>query len=346
MESSAYDDTGRVMPNRVPGYTTGRDGGTANAAFVSMTQPHGAGALVSTVDDLWRWDQALTAGKLVKPELLAKAFSPALLPDGRSAGYGFGWTIATIGGRPSLEHGGGIQGFSTYALSVPGERVYVAVLCNSDSPKASPSALANQIATMLLGQPASRVRDEVPAETLRRYAGVYRAGQQKFALEVDGDRLVVAHQNGRRVPLLAESKNEFIVPGTEMRYRFSGQGEGQEQRVLLRPRAGAERHAQRVAEPLQDPEPPPFAVGDAVLDSYVASYELRPSFVLTVKRSGGGLTAQATGQSVTNLVAESATRFRVKEVQAKIEFKTDASGKVTGLVLLQNGREMLGKRLP
>jgi hypothetical protein len=148
------------------------------------------------------------------------------------------------------------------------------------------------------------------------------------------------------VPLLAESKNEFIVPGTEMRYRFSGQGEGQEQRVLLRPRAGAERHAQRVAEPLQDPEPPPFAVGDAVLDSYVASYELRPSFVLTVKRSDGGLTAQATGQSVTNLVAESATRFRVKEVQAKIEFKTDASGKVTGLVLLQNGREMLGKRLP
>jgi hypothetical protein len=40
------------------GYSVGPDGRTTRTLWISMTQPHAAGALLSTVDDLWRWNMA------------------------------------------------------------------------------------------------------------------------------------------------------------------------------------------------------------------------------------------------------------------------------------------------
>ncbi|MES2692134.1 MAG: hypothetical protein V4773_01590 [Verrucomicrobiota bacterium] len=66
--------------------------------------------------------------------------------------------------------------------------------------------------------------------------------------------------------------------------------------------------------------------------------------MLSVRREGEGLTAQATGQRITTLVAESETRFRVNETPAVIEFKRDERGEVS-LVLFQNGNEVPAKRV-
>ena len=92
MARTCYDRTTRIVPGRVAGYDRG-DEGIENAAYVSMTHPYAAGALMSSVDDLQRWDEALFAHRLVKPESLQRAFTPFVLNDGTSAGYGCGWGI-------------------------------------------------------------------------------------------------------------------------------------------------------------------------------------------------------------------------------------------------------------
>ena len=51
-----------------------------------------------------------------------------MLKDGKPTGYGYGWGVSKLRGRRAIEHGGGIFGFSTYAVRLPDERVYVAVL--------------------------------------------------------------------------------------------------------------------------------------------------------------------------------------------------------------------------
>ena len=61
-----------------------------------MTQPFAAGTLVSTVDDLARWDAAITAGKLLKLTTWTEVFTPYQLPKGDSTGYGYGWQIRTM----------------------------------------------------------------------------------------------------------------------------------------------------------------------------------------------------------------------------------------------------------
>jgi hypothetical protein len=312
-----------------------------------MTVPHAAGALMSNVDDLWRWEQALAAGKLVRPDLLAMAYASGHTADGRVTGYGFGWSVGTFKGHPVVEHGGGIEGFLTFVLRVTDAGVYVAVLCNSDRPKANPSSIAHQLAGLVLGNAAPVATVTLASEQLQQYAGVYRLNPgRKLGFVVEGGQLILKRPHGEAsTPLQALSPTEFLAPDNEVHFTFLPATPDGGRRLLWHPAVGAEVYAPRVSEPLDDPEKPAVLLAAEILDKYVGDYELAPDFVLTVKHVGTSLTLQATGQDVTDLIAETPVRFRVKQVQAAVEFKSDADGHVTGLVLFQNGREMPAKKI-
>jgi CubicO group peptidase (beta-lactamase class C family) len=134
---TTYDRTERIVPRRAAGYDKGPDG-WQNAAFISMTQPHAAGGLMSTVDDLATWDAALYTDHLVAPSLLNRAWTPYRLNDGSSTGYGYGWGIGSYAVHRLIQHGGGIPGFITQALRLPDDRVFVAVLTNSTGQEPGP----------------------------------------------------------------------------------------------------------------------------------------------------------------------------------------------------------------
>src|SRR5690606_38091554 len=119
-----------VIPGNVTGYTRNSER-WARARYLSMSQPHAAGALVSTVDDLLRWNRALHQGKL----LHEAGYRAMVVPAGKAAGhdYGFGISAGTLRGQPQLQHGGGIFGFSSHLLYLPEDEVTVAVLYNADA---------------------------------------------------------------------------------------------------------------------------------------------------------------------------------------------------------------------
>ncbi len=85
---------------------------------------------------------------------------------------------------------------------------------------------------------------------------------------------------------------------------------------------------------------------DELLIKYCGKYELAPTFHLNVTKSGTSLFVQATGQDKYQVFPQSQNEFFYKVVEASITFKSDDSGKVTNLVLHQNGRDLTGKRLP
>jgi CubicO group peptidase (beta-lactamase class C family) len=79
MQDSGADHYAPISLNRASGYDRdGRDG-YVNAWPGDMGEAFSAGGLYSTVEDLYRFDQALINGKLLKPETAAAAFSPARL---------------------------------------------------------------------------------------------------------------------------------------------------------------------------------------------------------------------------------------------------------------------------
>jgi CubicO group peptidase (beta-lactamase class C family) len=65
--------------------------------YVHPSIPYSAGAIFSTVDDLWKWNQAIFSYKLVKKESLEKAWSPIKLNNGKLISYGYGWSLGRIG---------------------------------------------------------------------------------------------------------------------------------------------------------------------------------------------------------------------------------------------------------
>lgn len=80
------------------------------------------------------------------------------------------------------------------------------------------------------------------------------------------------------------------------------------------------------------------------LGEYLGTYALAPTFKITVTQDENGLVAQATGQQAFPLFKEGEDVFFLKVVDAKIRFKRDEGGAITGLTLFQNGAEMPATR--
>jgi serine-type D-Ala-D-Ala carboxypeptidase/endopeptidase len=106
-------------------------------------------------------------------------------------------------------------------------------------------------------------------------------------------------------------------------------------------------HLVEASIPLSEPPKERVAVklDPAAYDRLAGRYELRPDLVLTVRREGDRITTQATGQDAVEMFPESDLEYFVKAFDAQISFRRDDSGKVMGLVLHQNGRDVSARRI-
>ncbi|HXG65930.1 MAG TPA: serine hydrolase [Blastocatellia bacterium] len=345
MKHSFYDDTTRVIPRRVPGYSKGADG-WVNAPYLSMSHPHAAGALVSSVDDLAIWDAALYTDKLLKQETLKQAWTPLKLNNGKPLRYGFGWTVNTYEGHRVISHGGGINGFITYALRMPDDRVFVSVLTNKDSGNPGPDDIALKIAALVIGKPQKEpVVISLPPDALDQYVGVYQLDEKEDAVvRREGDKLFISMPGAGKFEIAPMSETEFFVKGPPIRLSFTKDKTKGVTALTLRDRYSPDRDAVKTDKPL--PAARQFiSLDPAIYDRYAGEYELSPGLILTVSRDGDKLMAQGTGQPKIQLWPESQTKFYVKEIDAQVEFVVDGSGKATSLLFQQGPQKLTAKRV-
>lgn len=99
--------------------------------------------------------------------------------------------------------------------------------------------------------------------------------------------------------------------------------------------------------PIRKPPTPhtEVPVDSAILDRYVGTYELAPTFSIAITREGDHLWGQATSQGKLELYAVSETEFFLRAFDASITFERDSSGAVTGLVLHQADRDQPGRKV-
>ncbi len=345
MKSSYYGNTERIIPRRIPGYQTGKDG-FINAPYLSMTQPYAAGSLLSSVDDLAVWSEAIFSGKLVKKEWLDKAFKPYQLKNGESAGYGYGWFIADFEGHRSIEHGGGINGFTSYEMTFPEDGVFLAILTNSAAEGRGPEPRAVKIARLALGlTEPERKAVSLAGRELDPLTGVYENFRKlQLTITRSGDKLLAQIQGGGQAELLASSPTEFFFKENPARLKFIKDAQGRVIGARIQSRIGPAQLFDKTAKAL--PAPRKEAVMDPkVFDRYLGEYELAPGFTITILRRGDKLISLATGQPEVELFPESETKFFLKVVDAQVDFVQDASGQVTGLILHQGGLDLPAKKI-
>jgi len=344
MKHTAYEGYERNKVTAARGHE-GRDGQFRPAAVLSMTQPYAAGSLVSTVDDLARWDAAITAGKLLKPASWKQAFTQYKLVNGEAHGYGYGWSMGTLKGSATIAHGGGINGFSTYATRLPDEKVYVAVLNNSDSGLVAPEVVASKAAAIAIGKPFPEYKAiKLDTQALDAFVGVYKVDDKTDRVVTrDGEQLFLQRTGSNRIPLTPHSDTGFFVVGGTTGVQFGKNAQGEVSQLTVSSTAPDSVSLRTSAKP--PTERVAISLAPGVFERYVGKYELRPGFVLDVRKDGDKYVAQATNQGPIEIFPQSPVLFFSKVVDAQLRFEPAADGSVPQLVLLQGGREMPGKRL-
>ena len=102
MSSTYYGSMKKIIPNRASGYSD--NNGFTNSDYLSLTIPYAAGSIMSTVDDLLKWQNAISANTLIKRSSLEKAINGSTLNNGEKISYGYGWGQGTISGSKTIEH--------------------------------------------------------------------------------------------------------------------------------------------------------------------------------------------------------------------------------------------------
>jgi len=330
-------------PAMARGYTD-QDGNFAPARRIHMSVPHAAGALVGTTGDLARWAHALHHGRVVSPALYTAMTSPASLPEGRTHPYGFGVGFEEVRGRGTIDHGGGIFGFSSYATYIPSDDLFVAVLANSDQPASNPSLLAARLAALALGDPyPAFARADLDPATLAPLFGVYRvgdAGASRRFFSREG-KLYTLRDGGSELEVFAAGGDNFFYgPNSLTWFRVERRPDGAHVMEMHQNGSiGAER-ATRTGDVPADVE-----VSRAVLETYVGRYLTGGPEADVAMGEAGVLTIQLTGQRPLPLRPASETEFMVQGVNARIVFHGE-NGEVNRLVLHQGGREIEARRAP
>jgi Tol biopolymer transport system component len=117
--------------------------------------------------------------------------------------------------------------------------------------------------------------------------------------------------------------------------------------LLWAAQASAQPTADEVAQKRAEQALPRVAVAfdPPLFDKYVGFYQLGATAVFTISRDGEHFLVRMTGQPEGEIFPESASKFFSKVLPAQISFKSDANGRVTGLVLHQGGREAAAPRI-
>jgi D-alanyl-D-alanine carboxypeptidase len=143
MSSTTNRLPSQIIPNRVSGYEQA-DHVWVNRDY-DVTDVFSAGAIVSTIGDLARWNASLDAATLLEERSRKQMWTATRLNDGSATKYGFGWRIEQLEGHPNIGHGGATSGFSASLQRFPEDHLAVIILTNTDEQIAT--TLARKIAT-------------------------------------------------------------------------------------------------------------------------------------------------------------------------------------------------------
>lgn len=90
----------------------------------------GDGGIYSSVEDLYKWDQALYSDKIIPHDLLNEAITRKKLTSGEIIDYGYGWRLKKFLDREVVYHTGSTMGGRTIIYRIPSEQLTVIFLSN------------------------------------------------------------------------------------------------------------------------------------------------------------------------------------------------------------------------
>ncbi|MFZ5552035.1 MAG: serine hydrolase [Bacteroidota bacterium] len=222
MKNSGYFFNEMLIEKRATGYTLGEDT-LENAEPIDFVAGFSAGALYSTVEDLYLWDRALYSQKLVHKPWLDSLFR------NHKNGFGYGWFIDEWFGKKCIHHSGGVNGFSTHIARMVNDDICIVTLMNYDFGAAG--RINKTIAAILLGEkyelPVSHTEIQLSEEAVKKYTGEYELSPDfKIVITSKGNKLYCQATGQPRFRAYAEAENKFFLKIVEASMTFETDKKG------------------------------------------------------------------------------------------------------------------------
>jgi CubicO group peptidase (beta-lactamase class C family) len=215
-----HDDFSRIVPDRAWSYLPTSDG---FMQYLSTFDVVGDGGIMTTVEDLFLWDQNFYSNKLEGGDaLLRQMHTGGTLNSGETIEYAFGIGVAEHNGRRIVAHAGGWLGYVCDFIRFPDEQLSVIMLCNRGDINVRQRTL--QIADLMLGGAETEQRSDAPEvpvlapvasglspSDLARYVARYFSSELSlvWSFTVQDERLAVQSSGGLRAQFLPISETQF-----------------------------------------------------------------------------------------------------------------------------------------
>ena len=225
MTHSGFDFAGLRSMDKATGYWTyPGPGKIEEASIIDSGRSSSAGAIYSTVDDLYKWNQGLQEYKIIPKPIMDQAYTPY-----RNQ-YGFGWFVDSLFGKRILSHSGDTYGFKSNMARVTEDDLCI-ILLNNIEDEEMRGPLTNDILSAVYGQPyhlpVYYKEITMHEETLRQYIGTYQmTAGFTFTVSLDKDGLWVTppgQQPSRIYPL---RKNYFFSKIVDAQLMFNSDSNG------------------------------------------------------------------------------------------------------------------------
>ena len=325
------DDHAEVVANRTYAYMPAADGNYRIS--VPVYDSVGATSLVTTVDDLALWVDALAHAALGGQELVEEVLEPGTLQNGEKLEYAFGLLVRRYRGQKVIEHSGVDAGYRAYFLWFPERELATIVLCNLST--IEPRGLAYKVADLYLRSSDSAAGAALsgsdspgngitPSESgLQRLVGLYRDPATRTYRKVimQEGRLKLANLLGTE--LLSQSDRRFAGRLATIDIEFATDGDGVE--VLREHTPGNRRTFKKLAT--QVPLPVEHQIE---YEGEYASTDLLST--ITIRRSCDGLSARRPKFADKLLVPVDQDAFAVDDC-VDFSFVRDDAGRVTQLMV-------------
>jgi CubicO group peptidase (beta-lactamase class C family) len=349
MNSTGVHRSGVSLDHEATGYEfAGEKLGFTNALNWDMSQAGAAGSLYSTVGDLFRWNEGIFGGKLLKDTSLKAAWTPVKTEENKDDdsgnGYGYGWFISKLRGAEEISHGGGLNGFSSFITRLPRENFTVVVLANAlpGKPGIEPALLAHLATQFFLGEkldprPSPKANLAVSAAGFDGLVGRYDYGIGILTVTKEGSRLYAQLGGQPRYEIFPRSETEFFWKAVDAQVTFVKDKNGKVTKAVHH-QGGQVINAPRLEDLTE------VKVDPAGYDALVGKYDYGGA-TMTISRDGDRMFAQLAGQPKFEIFPKSPTEFFWKVVDAQVEFVKNDAGKVTKAIHHQSGQTLEAPRI-
>ena len=212
LKNTSMDQLDSVLAFRARGYDKNRQGVWQQAMYISMEGPYSAGAMVSTVEDLYQWTKALHNNQVLSAASTQKLMTPY------KNNYGYGIGIDSLKTHKRVSHSGGIPGFASYLGYFPDDDLCVVVISNNAS---NASKLATALSSIMFNLPVQKsympMEVKIDAAILDLYVGKYIATGPIELIKKD-NKLYRRREGAPDIELKPESKTRFFYADDSDRF--------------------------------------------------------------------------------------------------------------------------------